>query len=386
MRAFFEKAEEISEPNLCLKLCHSGLNERNYFRLLIDRSRLKAFEEVAYEQFSWWNKLKYAGEEPDLSEMDSVINKLETIQCQLAHKHEDDYKAVDAYLNRLKVRSATRISKAKLKIEELISNLNHQESIESSLLNKAIWFSALSLPVSMWSDLDQAGEIYDVLRSVSGNFVNMSDSEIWWETLFMSSESMAGLASLTKGAYLEQLVAADTGGQLFEHFNNPDTDIVIDGVAYQIKATESAFYVESVADGIPVIATSEVAAHSGVIDAGFSNEELTNTVDLALGGSVVDVGDSAVDAVLAGLGGLGVMATLEGINHAVKKHENGGDGVEALFEGAGLAIEGTARALVGAAELGYKAITSRPSRFVGRQLLKGLQKIDDKLMGEVGDR
>ena len=53
----------------------------------------------------------------------------------------------------------------------------------------------------------------------------MSDSGIWWETLFLSSESLVGLAALTKGAYFEQLVSADTGGVLFEHFNNPNTDI-----------------------------------------------------------------------------------------------------------------------------------------------------------------
>jgi hypothetical protein len=87
---------------------------------------------------------------------------------------------------------------------------------------------------------------------------------------------------------------------------------------------------------------------------------------------------------LAGVGGLGFFATLEGLNHAVKKHENGGDAVEAVFEGAGVAIEGTARALVGAAEMGYKVLSSRPSRFVGRMLLKGAKKLDDKMMAEAG--
>lgn len=71
-----------------------------------------------------------------------------------------------------------------------------------------------------------------------------------------------------------------------------------------------------------------------------------------------------------------------GLHHAVQKHENGGDAVEAIFEGAGVAIEGTARALVGAAEMGYKILSSKPSRFVGRMLLKGAKKLDDKIMAE----
>ena len=232
----------------------------------------------------------------------------------------------------------------------------------------------------MWSDLDSVGNVYDSLRLVNSNFSTMTDAEIWWESLFMPAESLAGLAALTKGAYFEQLVAQDTGGELFEHFNNPDTDIVIDGVAFQLKATDSVDYVYSVDESIPVIATSEVALATGVIDSGYTIEGLTNTVDNALGGTVVDIGDTTVDAILAGLGGLGFFATIEGINHASKKYSNGGDGVEALFEGAGVAIEGTARALVGAAEMTYNVLASRPSRFVGRALLRGLIKLDDKLM------
>lgn len=84
---------------------------------------------------------------------------------------------------------------------------------------------------------------------------------------------------------------------------------------------------------------------------------------------------------LAGVGGLGLFATLQGINHASQRYNNGGDGEEAIVEGLGVAIEGTARAVVGTAELGYKVLTSRPSRFVGRILLAGLNKLDQKLSG-----
>ena len=150
----------------------------------------------------------------------------------------------------------------------------------------------------------------------------------------------------------------DTRGTLFEHFNNPGTDIIIDGQAYQLKATDSASYVNSVPEDIPVIATSEVAEATRAIDSGYSNDELEQSVQLALGGSVIDIKDTAIDALLSGVG------------------------VEAIFEGAGVAIEGTARAMVGTAELGYKVLTSRPSRFIGSTALAGMKKLDNKLFGE----
>jgi len=40
----------------------------------------------------------------------------------------------------------------------------------------------------------------------------------------------------------------------------------------------------------------------------------------------------------------------------------------------------TARGIVSAAELGYKALTSRTSRFVGKTVLAGLIKLDEKMM------
>ncbi|MBS3652196.1 hypothetical protein KEU06_26730 [Pseudaminobacter sp. 19-2017] len=239
----------------------------------------------------------------------------------------------------------------------------------------------MSLPVSAWGDLSRAGNIYDTLREVNGNYAGMSDFDIWLNTLILPGESLAGLVSLTKGAYFEKLVEADFGGERFEHFNHPDTDIVIDGLAYQLKATDSASYVESVADGIPVIATTEVAQITGAIDGGYSNEEIEGSVELALGGTVVDFQDTAVDALLTGVGGLGLLATLRGINHAFAKHQEGRDGFEAVLEGAGVAVAGTAKGLVDTAELGYKAITSKPSRFVGRTLLKVAGAVDRKLFG-----
>lgn len=345
------------------------------------REELKAQWEAAYEQFSWWNKIKYSGD-PDFSELDRILDELTLMNRRIAVGHKDDFEELERHFSALKSKAVQRVVEAKGRADEYIRAHAGTEGIESDLLKKALLFSAMSVPVSAWSDLDRAEDIFHALRCVNGHFAGMSDAEIWWETLFLPTENLAGLVALTKGAYFEQLVAADTGGVLFEHFNHPGTDIVIDGTAFQLKATDSEGYVNSVADGIPVIATSEVAELTGSIDSGYTNEELTNTVDLALGGSVVDLGDGAADAILAGVGGLGFFATLQGINHAVKQHENGGDPVEAAFEGAGVAIEGTARALVGVAEMGYKVLASRPSRFMGRMLVKGFDKLDEKMMAD----
>lgn len=342
------------------------------------REELQQQWEAAYERFSWWNKLKYSGG-PDFSEIDRMIKDLRFMDRQMERKHGEDFVAIEKHFETARAKAISRVLDAKGTAESFIREIDGEASVGSGVLRKSMWLGMLSIPVSVWFDADRAANVFDAVRSVNGEFVGMSDAEIWWQTLFLPTESLSGLAALTKGAYFEQLVAADTGGQIHEHFNHPNTDIVVDGTAFQIKATDSESYVNSVADGIPVIATSEVAMATGSIDSGFSNEELSNTVDLALGSTVVDIGDTAVDAILAGVGGLGFFATLEGLNHAVKKHENGGDGVEAIFEGAGVAIEGTARALVGAAEMSYKVLSSKPSRFVGRMMLKGLVKLDEKM-------
>ena len=117
-------------------------------------------------------------------------------------------------------------------------------------------------------------------------------------------------------------------------------------------------------DHIPVISTTEVARLTGSIDGGYSNQELEGAVELALGGSVVDILDTTVDAVLTGVGGLTLIATLRGINHAATRFKDGRAG--AVLGGLGVAATGTVKNFVDTAELGYKALTSRPSRFVGR--------------------
>lgn len=344
------------------------------------RQQLAEQWEQTYAGLSWWNKLTVDG--PDFEEMDGTIRQMEEMHTRLLKAHVADFALLDMHLKHMQQRARQRISFTGQYIEQYIKTQVNAEQETIIPLKAGLWLSALSMPVSAWSDATAAGNIYETLRQVNGNYASMSDSEIWWATLFMPSEQWVGLASLTKGAYFEQLVAADTGGTLHEHFNNPGSDIVIDGVSYQIKATDSAAYINTVDPAIPVLATTEISEISRAIDAGYSNAELDRSIELALGGSVIDVKDTAADAVMAGVGGLGLFATLQGVNHAADKFNNGGDGVEAIFDGVGVAIEGTARALVGTAEIGYKALASRPSRFVGRTLLAGLVKLDEKVLGD----
>lgn len=342
-----------------------------------ERDRLATAWTTAYADFSWWNKLKYS-EKCDLSELDNKIKELEYGLQRFDSVYADDINKVEELFMRVSVISHKRLQATHEKLKTLIEDGALSSYAPTTLA--ALWLAGLSIPVSLAGDLYSANAVFDALRRVNGNFENMSNTEIWWETLWLSPDSLAGLTSLTKGAYFEQLVADDTGGELFEHFNNPDTDITIDGIEFQLKATNSVGYINSVDDEISVISTSEVAAKTSAIDSGYSNEDITNKVDLALGGTVIDAQDSAIDAILTGVGSLGLFATINGINHAQKQFDKGVKGEEAVFEGIGVAIEGTARGIVDASEMVYKVATSRPMRFTGRVLLKGLTKLDEKIM------
>lgn len=342
------------------------------------RTELQTQWAEAYAGFSWWNKLKYPEHLP-LQELNKTIDRLNFLQNKLLTDHHDDFVAIEQRISLYKKNAHRRIRELSQQAKRYLMSAENTVFSSQQLLERAFWFSALSLPISIWNDASQASNVYGALRSVNSQYEGLTDSEIWWQTLFLPSEQLAGLAALTKGVYFEQLVAAEFQGDLHAHFNHADTDIVIDGIAYQIKATDSAAYIDSVEEGVPVIATTEIAESMQLIDGGFSNAELNNTIDLAIGGSVVDLPDTTSDAILAGLGGLGFFATLHGINHAAEKIQNGGDAAEALFEGAGVAIERSAMALVGLAEMTYNALNSRPSRFVGRLIVKGATGIGNRL-------
>lgn len=376
---YLQKATDLRNQHPLFRAYHALEAAESYLKQR--RVEIEKQWNEALNKSSWWNQLMNSGT-LNFKDLDKKIDEIGVAKRLLNRKHDYDFEKLEDYYSKLAKQACERIAQTKVSVEKFIHQCSYHDAIGNEPLTKGFFLASLSVPVSLWSDVSRAGEIFDVLRAVNSNYTGMSDIEIWWESIFLPSESLVGLMSLTKGAYLEQLVASDTGGQLFEHFNHPDTDIVIDGVAFQIKATDSVSYIDSVADGIPIIATTEVANLTDAIDSGYSNEDLDGVVDLALGGSVIDFGDTAVDTILSGVGGLGVLASLNGINHAVKKHENGGDPIEAMFEGAGIAIEGTARAAVNTLEAGYKILSSRPSRFVGRGLVKALVVLDNKLTGK----
>ncbi|MHC0055718.1 hypothetical protein [Actibacterium sp. D379-3] len=346
-------------------------------RVKARRVQLEADVDEMLEGKSWWTQLSY--DYPDYNKMDKEIRDLERDVKLFLSRNAKTIREAEEKLDA----AAGRIDKRLRRIEETVIGAvpdRRQETFDGDTIARdALILSALSIPVSAWQDISQSGEVYDALRSVNGNFDGMSDSEIWLQTLAMEPESLAGLASLTKGALFEAHVAESTGGTLHEHFNTPDTDITIDGMEFQVKATDSAGYIESVDPDIPVIATSEVAVETGVIDGGMTNADLDSATDLALGGSVVDFPDTAMDAVIGGLSGLGIFATLRGINHAIDRHREGVDKAEAIEEGIGVAVTGTMKATVDLAEMGYKVATSRPSRFLGRQVVKVGQGIGRRI-------
>lgn len=337
-------------------------------RVKARRIQLEADVDEMLEGTSWWTQLTY--DYPDYNKMDKEIQDIERdVRLFLSRKAKIIREAEDK-LDAAAGRIDTRLRLIEENVIGAIPDRRQDHFDVDTIARDALILSALSVPVSAWQDISQAGDVYNALRSVNGNFKGMSDSEIWLQTLAMEPESLAGLASLTKGALFEAHVAESSGGTLHEHFNTPDTDIVIDGVEFQVKATDSAGYIESVDPDIPIIATSEVAAETDAIDGGMTNADLDSATDLALGGSVIDFPDTAMDAVIGGLGGLGLFATLRGINHAIDRHREGIDKAEAIEEGIGIAVTGTMKATVDMAEMGYKVATSRPSRFLGRQVVK----------------
>jgi len=346
-------------------------------RVKVRRLQLEADVDEMLKGKSWWTQLNY--DYPDYNHMDKEIRDLELDVKLFLSRNKKIIREAEEKLDA----AAGRIDKRLRRIEETVIGAipdRRQEPFDGDTIARdALILSALSIPVSAWQDISQAGEVYDALRSVNGNFQGLSDSEIWLQTLAMEPESLAGIASLTKGALFEAHVAKSTGGTLHEHSNTPDTDITIDGMEFQVKATDSAGYIESVDPDIPVIATSEVAVETGAIDGGMTNTDLDSATDLALGGSVVDFPDTAMDAVIGGLSGLGIFATLRGINHAIDRHREGVDKAEAIEEGIGVAVTGTMKATVDLAEMGYKVATSRPSRFLGRQVVKVGQGIGRRI-------
>lgn len=347
------------------KLAARDAAVRNLEHVKARRIQLELDVNETLEGASWWQKLNY--DYPDYVKMDREIETLDCSVKRFLAANGEDICAAEAKFDAAEVRAHGRMTIGEANAMSAIPALRHMPCDEDAIARNALLLSALTVPVSVWNDMLQANGVYDALRSVNGTYAEMNDFDIWLQCLTMPSESLVGLMSLTKGALFEAHVADSTGGILHEHFNTPDTDIVIDGTAYQIKATSSAAYIESVDPAIPVIATSEVAETTGAIDGGMSIVEIDSAVSLALGGTVIDGVDTVFDAAFTGFGGLGILATYRGIHHAIDRHREGIDKEEAFAEGVGVAAVGSIKATVDLAEMGYKVVNSRPSRFAGRQ-------------------
>lgn len=350
-----------------LVIINNKINE-NLISLQLSLSRINEKISLAYENLSTFEKLNY--EPPNLSEIKNYINDLESLKKKFSIKHGNDLEKVLKFYAKKEELAINRLDSAYELLTKIQNKNGEISGSNKKQLQFSMWGSIFAMSSSITMDMYENNEIYNVLRDVNSNFSDMSNMEIWWETLWMNPESLTGLSSLVKGAYFESLVAKDTGGILFEHFNHPDTDIVIDGQEIQLKATDSISYINSVDDDITVIATSEIAERSDAIDSGISNLELEESIGLALGGSLIDVGDGVVDGILTGLGCLGTLSTIKGMGHAAEKYNNGGDGQDAILEGIEIAVVGTVKGLCDTYDFGSKVVTSRQGKAVGRGLLK----------------
>lgn len=317
---------------------------------------------------SWWKKLTAPGF--DDYEFEKSMRDVEHSLSSIVPKYKN---VTIAYENKV-VSVIRRCEQAKQAYRQEF--YKHKENGFDKLMAVGLLSAAASIPISIVLDLNKAGDIYDVLRSVNGNYTNMGDFDIWMQTLLMPDESLQGLIALTKGAYFEQLVADQYQGTLHEHFNHADTDIAINGVEHQIKATDSLAYIETVDLDTPIIATTEIASASRAIDSGITNFELNHDVASALGGSIIDASDVMFDAALSGLGGVGIMATISGATAATRKYKETGSLILASGSGIGATSVGVAKTAVNTAELSYKV-----GKF-GVKAVIGGTKLISKLAGK----
>jgi len=324
----------------------------------------RQIDEAIAKSFLQWRK---QWSRPDFAEVDVKIAELEDALRTL--KQSPEFRQADQRFTELAVMVERRARDVETAALTAIPQ-SREEAFDSDwVVRNALYVSALSVPVSAWGDLSQASDVFATLRDVNGNYAGMSDVDIWLDTLMMPGEQLAGLVSLTKGAYFEELVEADFGGVRFEHFNHPDTDVMIDGIEYQIKATDSASYIDSVADHIPIIGTSEIADITGSIDGGYTNEALTDGVELVLGGPIIDLSDTALDAVFSGLGFIGIVGLVKGTARGASIYRETGDAVKGLASGAGVTFEESVWAVINSFELvtrgALTVATSKPAHYLG---------------------
>lgn len=232
-----------------------------------------------------------------IKDIDGFVERLQQKKKMIAKRH--------GLLDREVIQYSKEIQR------ELESEANGDDLVRFSLVAFLMGLGAQAA-----ANAYQTGGVYDAFRRVNQAYLDESDTEIWWDMVMLGLSdpaAMTGMTSLVKGAYFEQLVAQETGGTLHSDFNHPETDITIDGIEYQLKATDSADYVESVNRDIPVIATQEVAGQTDAIDSGISNQDLSETTDRALGGDIFDVEDSLDTGFSVAAGAIGFIPVMHGL-------------------------------------------------------------------------
>ena len=147
---------------------------------------MEARWEQAYEGMSWWGKL--TNDPPDLSGMDKKFDELEKAKQRLVDTGE--LQKAREFFDDMEERSQGRIDASELAALKSVPQSHLEPYDEKSIAKSALLFSAMSVPVSAWGDLSQAGNIYDTLREVNGNYEGMSDFDIWLNTLILPGEAL----------------------------------------------------------------------------------------------------------------------------------------------------------------------------------------------------
>ena len=144
--------------------------------------------EIAYKNFSWWNKMEYSSG-PDYSEIKNRIEKLEKMNAKFKKKHGDNLSKLNDYLKHQFNLRKSRIEKAYVHAVKVQAQYKNDILDGEDLIRKSFWCGILSVPVSAGFDLINAHNVYDTLRDVNKNYLDMSDVEIWWTTLWMAPKS-----------------------------------------------------------------------------------------------------------------------------------------------------------------------------------------------------
>ncbi len=140
--------------------------------------------------------------------------------------------------------------------------------------------------------------IFDAARTANGTFADMSNDQIIDYCSDLSNEQIQGMVSLVHGRYFEDIVAAETGGTLFEAKNHADTDMTLDGEEISIKSNDAT------ADSIEDVETISPQ------DLDMDDQELYDATAAALDGS-----DFMVDALFDGFVTMGATMVVRAMLH-----------------------------------------------------------------------